>query len=107
MNRIATAVERVRARLADLDPEKVAELDKGMSLEAFEHFEYQNVQARAHVEQTLTTEEAQTIYVALGEVGSAANGGWAEGTDTATKVAVTQAIGELLTKRVKEARRAA
>ena len=96
MNRIADAVERVRVKLADLEPDAVAKLDADMAVEFDEHFAFQNAQARAHVEQRLSTEEAQVVYVALGEVGSAANGGWAADTDTATKVAVTLAMGELL-----------
>jgi hypothetical protein len=69
-----------------------------MAVEFDEHFAFQQAQARAHVEQRLTTDEAQVVYVALGEVGSQSNGGWAAGTDTATKVAVTLAMGELLRK---------
>jgi len=61
-----------------------------------EHFAYQNAQARAHVSGKLSTDEAQIIYIALGEVGSQDNGGWASGTDLATKVVVTLTIGQLI-----------
>jgi len=96
MNRIAAAVERVSTKLADLDAAKVSKLDAEMAVTFEEHYAFQNAQARAHVEQRLTTDEAQVIYIALGEVGSQKNGGWADGTSTATKVAVTLAMGELL-----------
>lgn len=98
MNRIATAVENVRAKLAALDADKVAALDANMAVEFDEHFAFQNAQARAHLTGKLTTDEAQIVYVALGEVGSPSNGGWAAETDTATKVAVTLVMGELLAR---------
>jgi hypothetical protein len=96
MNRIAKAVENARTSLAKLEADKVAKLDANMAVEFDEHFAFQQQQARAHALGRLTTEEAQVIYIALGEVGSSDNGGWAAGTDTATKVAVTLVMGELL-----------
>lgn len=98
MNRIATAVANVRAKMAELDADAVAKLDAEMAVEFDEHFAFQNAQARAHAMGKITTDEAQVIYIALGEVGSASNGGWASQTDTATKVAVTLAMGELLAR---------
>lgn len=59
-----------------------------------EHFTYQTIQSQAHAMGKITTAEAQVIYIALGEVPAA--DGWAEGTDLATKVIVTQALGELI-----------
>ena len=95
-NRLSKAIEDIRARCEALDQAKRDNLDREMDVTFEEHFAYQQAQARAHVSQKLTTEEAQIIYVALGEVGSSENGGWAAETDLPTKVAVTLAMGELL-----------
>lgn len=99
-NRITRAISKTRAKLDTLDPAKVAEVDASLALDAGEHFAYQEQQARAHAAGILRTDEAQVAYIALGEVGSADNGGWADDTDTATKYAVTVLIGELLAGRL-------
>lgn len=96
MNRIATAVNNVRTKLSELEADKVSALDTEMAVAFDEHFAFQNAQARAHATGKITADEARIVYVALGEVGSSANGGWAAETDTATKIAVTLAMGELL-----------
>jgi hypothetical protein len=98
MNRIATAIAQIDDRLAALDPDKVSALDAGMAVSFDEHFAFQNTQARAHAEGKISTGEAQIVYIALGEVGSGENGGWAPGTSTATKVVVTKLMGELLAR---------
>ena len=98
MNRISTAVAAVQAKLDELTPAAVAELDAAMAVEFDEHFAYQNAQARAHASGKLSTDEAQVVYIALGEVGSTENGGWADGTSTATKVTVTRLMAELLAR---------
>jgi hypothetical protein len=95
-NRMTRAIERVREKLATLTPEQRKALDKNMDLTFHEHFEYQQQQAQAHAAGRITTDEAQVAYIALGEIGSAKNGGWASGTDLAHKIVVTQMIGELL-----------
>jgi len=96
MNRVTAAIAQMRERVATLEPDKVERLEKGNVLDSFEHAQYQNQQARAHATGRLTTEEAQVLYIALGEVGNPSNGGWATGTDLATKLVVTMVIGELL-----------
>lgn len=63
------------------------------------HFRFQTLQSEAAAMGKLNTNEAMTIYTALGEVPAA--DGWAEGTDLATKVIVTQIMGELITWRRK------
>jgi len=100
MNRVTAAIAQMRERVATLEPDKVERLEKGNVLDSFEHAQYQNQQARAHATGRLTTEEAQVLYIALGEVGNPSNGGWATGTDLATKLVVTMVIGELLGARV-------
>ena len=102
MNRIEAAIERTMPKVWALDEAKKAALEKNCAITFEEHFAYQNAQARAHAMGILTPEEAQVVYMALGEVGSEANGGWAQGTDTTTKVVVTRMIGELLTRMIGE-----
>jgi hypothetical protein len=100
IDRLTAAIEAVRVKLAAIGPVKAADLDTAMALTFEDHFSFQELQARAHVEQQLSTDAAQLIYVALGEVGSDANGGWSASADTATKVVVTQLMGELLQRRL-------
>lgn len=100
-NRIAEAIDRMRERLAagvkvDGTPiiADLAELERNMSNSVMEHFAFQNAQARAFAAGLINQAEAQTIYTALGEVPAA--DGWATGTDLATKVVITQVMGELV-----------
>lgn len=95
-NRVSGAIARLRARIEHLDPDKVASVDEMSAVMFLEHAQYQNQQASAFAGGRLTFDEAQIIYHALGEVHNERNGGWAAGVDTATKVIVTQIIGELL-----------
>ena len=97
-NRITRHIAGVRAKFDALTPKQQTELDATMAVEFNEHFGFQQAQARAHAEGKLTTDEAQIVYIALGEVGSPDNGGWAAGTDTPTKVSVTMLMGELLAR---------
>jgi hypothetical protein len=95
-NRLTRSLAEIREKYDGLTPDKQANLDREMDVSFEEHFAYQNAQARAHAAGRITTDEAQLIYAALGEVGSTKNGGWAAGTDTPTKVVVTLTIGQLL-----------
>lgn len=96
MNRLAKHIEALKPKIAALDTEARERLEASMAVEPFEHFAYQEQQARAHVSGKLTADEAMIVYRALGEVGSSKNGGWATGTDLATKVSVTLLMGELV-----------
>lgn len=102
-NRVEAHAATVRAAIAS--GQKVdgsgpigdtAKLDADLAVTFSEHVAYQNAQARAHAAGILTPEEATTVYRALGEVGSEANGGWARGTDLALKVTVTTLMGSLV-----------
>lgn len=64
-----------------------------------EHYRYQNLQSQAFAMGKLSFPEAQRIYAALGEVPAA--DGWAEGTDLATKLIVTEVLGELVAARIR------
>lgn len=99
-NRLAAHIAGIRERVAALTPEAAATLDAEMAVDFEEHFAYQEAQARAHASGQLTAAEAMIVYVALGEVGSSKNGGWAKDTDTATKVSVTLLMGELIKARM-------
>ena len=100
MNRVQAHIENLRAKTATIDADKLAALDKSMAVDSSEHFAFQEAQARAHAEGLLSPDEAQIVYLALGESGSDANGGWAEDTDVETKTTVTILIRELLSARI-------
>ena len=89
-NRVATAIERVRIN-PNLD-----KLAGDMAITFQEHVAYQQAQVQAHASEKLTTDEAHVVYRALGEVYNANNEGWSAGADLATKVVVTQLMGELM-----------
>jgi len=95
-SKFTDAISDIRARCETLEPDELAQLDRDMAVSFEEHFAYQNAQARAHLAGRLSTDDAQIIYHALGEVGDPANGGWASQADTADKVAVTLAMNALL-----------
>jgi hypothetical protein len=96
MNRLAKHINSIRPKVDALDPEARVKFEADMAVEPGEHFAYQEAQARAHASGLLTTDEAMIVYRALGEVGSASNGGWAADTDLPTKVSVTLLMGELV-----------
>lgn len=95
-NRIAEAIERIKPKVEALDTEARERMEETSQLVGTDHFDYQQVQAQAHAAGKITTAEAQIIYMALGEYQSPDNDGWTEDTDLATKIVVTQIIGELL-----------
>jgi hypothetical protein len=100
-NRLTKAIATVQAQIDErLDAAGIAKLDETLGVTFEEHFKFQQLQSQAHVTGKLTTDEAQIVYVALGEVGSTKNGGWAAGTTLATKVVVTQLMGELLQQKL-------
>ena len=95
-NRIEKAILKLDAKLkgmngTGLNGTPLSEYEKGLDLEVWELAAYQNMKNRAMLERKLSLEEAQTIYRALGE-----GGNWRSGTSLATKVVVTQVMGELL-----------
>jgi hypothetical protein len=106
-NRVLQYIEKVRAALASgqkadgsgpIDPASLPDLERTLAIEPFEHVAFQNAQAYAHAQGLLTVDEAMTVYTALGEYGSIENGGWAAGTDLATKVTITNLMGELIAR---------
>lgn len=95
MNRLTPAINRTRLKIAELPAEKIEALEKHTEVTFEDHFQYQEMQARAHAMQKISQDEALIIYNALGEYRRDTNGGWTDGTDLATKVVITQMIGEL------------
>lgn len=101
-NRVALVADRVRQQLdtgrnfdgQPVDPERLEQLEEGLALTLVEYVAWQDLKSRAHLDGRLSLDEAQTIYAALGD-GWSSNGGWARGTDLATKIAVTEIIGVL------------
>jgi len=96
MNRITAAIESVLPRVEALDAETFAKLDAGMAVTFEDHFAYQTAQSHAHAAGKITADEAQIIYMALGEQLSTGNGGWTPTTGLATKVIVTKIVSELI-----------
>ena len=106
-NRIDAAIERQQARIdalieggVDLKGQPIApslaNMDATMALTAKEHADFQNQQSRAAAMGKLSTDEALTIYHALGEWHNGDNGGWQDGVTLATKVIITQVVSDLL-----------
>ena len=104
LDRLTAAIAAAAVKIAALDTSKALELDAAMAIDFEEHFAFQTQQSTAHAEQLLATDAALLIYRSLGEVRNESNGGWREGTDTATKVVVTQLMSELLARRIGRAR---
>lgn len=96
-NRVAVAIDLTRPYVDSLSRVEREALTATTAVDFGQHFIYQQAQARAHASGNLAPEEAMAVYVALGEVGSDANGGWATETDLATKVVVTMLVHRLLT----------
>jgi len=99
-NRITKQRDAVHERFAAFDAELQAGLDDNLAITFEEHFTFQNMQVQAHVAGILTADEAQLVYIALGEVGSIDNGGWSAGTSTVMKVVVTKLMHELLDRKL-------
>ncbi len=109
-NRVLAHAEKVRAAIRSGQKADgsgpvgdLGKLDAELAISGTELFAFQSAQARAHVLGVLSTEEAQTVYVALGGDygGSAANGGWDEGADLALKVTITNLMGQLIERGIR------
>lgn len=95
-NRMTEAVKDIENRLTIIDADARTKLERDLAIDFQEHFAYQTAQSRAFAMGRISQDEAQLIYASLGEIGSDSNGGWAEGTTLATKVAVTKVMLELI-----------
>ena len=99
-SKLATAAARVRDALSGKSAEKAAEMNDALAVTFAEHFAMQNAQSHAFAGGAISQGDATYIYAALGEGFDADNGGWASGTDVATKYVVTCAVGELLRRKI-------
>jgi len=100
-NRIEKYIAMVRAKQAELGDVALngsswEEAERNLDIDHLERVAYQNAQSRAFAMGVLSKDEAMIVYRAIGEVGSGKNGGWSAGVDYATKVTVTNLIGELI-----------
>lgn len=101
MNRIEQYADKLRAQIKtgvkpDGTPmDDIADLERNLAIDVFEFAAYQDAKSRAQLRGLISTDEALTIYQALG--GSpGANGGWAPTTDVAMKVTITTLMGQLM-----------
>lgn len=98
--RYAGRIETQRKAGVSLDGKPIGpaleRLDENMALTHSEHYAFQTAQAQAHAGGRITTDEARTVYVALGESMSSSNGGWGKHVELPLKVAITQLISELI-----------
>jgi hypothetical protein len=113
MNRITRHAEGVQALVdaggqdgALSTPEQIASFEKEMAIDSSEHFAFQEAQAYGHMAGNLTQEEAQTIYMALGEVQNDGNGGWQPQVSLALKVTITLLMKELILAKMSDRMRA-
>jgi hypothetical protein len=91
MNRIQASITALNKKTTQFSAEKRERLTAALTLDVDEYRGYQNCQARAHAEGTITADEAQTLYLALKS--------WNTQTVSA-RIVVTQAIKELLTNQI-------
>lgn len=98
-NRLTAAIAAVQAQL-DERPTVHAHLNAELAITFDEHFRFQQLQSQAHALGNLSTDEAQLVYLNLGIAFTPDNGGWHATTDLATKVVITQLMGELLQKKL-------
>jgi hypothetical protein len=98
-NRIVDCIARYDERIAKqgktgMDGRPVQDLHKGMSITFREFTTFQNAQSQAFAAGKITADEALTVYAALG--GEVYRGDWPAGTSLATKLTITQFMGELM-----------
>jgi hypothetical protein len=110
-NRIDDAIGRQQGRIdalvesgVDLKGQPIkaslANMDETLALTTQDHADFQKCQSRASAAGTLNTDEALTIYAALGAWHNPDNGGWQDGVNLATKTVVTQTVSELLQRQL-------
>lgn len=89
-NRVGLAFAACEAELAEASNAEIASLDTSLAIDARQHGELRDY---VRLNEVLTREffpaEARSLYEALGQAWSPGNGGWADGTTTAQKLAIT------------------
>jgi hypothetical protein len=92
INRVQDAIDDSRSFLEDLPADVRESVNDGLAIDLAGRSTFQQTQVRAHASGRLSTAEVAVVLTALGEVGSASNGGWAAGTDLTTKFVVTKTL---------------
>jgi hypothetical protein len=101
INRIEEQANQLRAEIqAGVTPDgtplgDLQELDRALDISDSTRLLYQGRRGRARVEGRLTAEEAMSVHLAVGDVGSSDNGGWPVETDLALKMTVTSLMFDL------------
>ena len=90
-NRLTVMISDVAPKLKNVDKTKRARLKAALALDASEIIGWQNAQTEAHASGTLSTDEAQFIYAAIGPTGA----NWPKQT-LATRYVITQVMQTLL-----------
>ena len=90
-NRLTAWIKTVEKDLKKVDKAKQATLSEALTLDLSEVIGWQNAQAEAHAGGTLSTEDAQVIYHAIGPTGA----NWQCQT-LATRLVITQVMQTLL-----------
>jgi hypothetical protein len=99
-DRISAYADSIRAKLSELDSEKLEEVDITLDLDYELWFKMQQYQSSAFASGKISQSDSQIAYAALGEVMNDKNGGWQPGTDTALKFTITKMFEELLSARI-------
>jgi hypothetical protein len=104
-NRVDERIKLIQAKIdhGNVSQSKLAELEKSLKTDLMDLFQYQNLQAAAHAQGALTTEEAERIYRLLG--GEAPSEAKWDKLSIAEKVTVTQVMSELLDAKLKNVKR--
>lgn len=81
---------------------EIDRLDAVMAIDFEEHFKFQALKSEAMLAGRIDVDVAQAICLALGDVYTEYNGGWADGVDLATKVTITKIMEELLSLKLRK-----
>jgi hypothetical protein len=97
--RLTAARDLVAERIALLDDDARASLQIEMTLSEGERFAWQERKSIAFAAGHIDLGTASYLYRAIGEIGSAGNGGWPEGVDLVDQVVVTMTMGRIIAGR--------
>lgn len=97
MNRVANLISTLEGRVAALPQDKRDDLEQTATFDFEEFVELQNLKSAAQASGLLSLEEAQTVYMTLGEGGPDK----VNRASLATRCAMLQLLKELLGAKVK------
>lgn len=98
MNRIQSAIDRMTENVKgkNLPQERLDEMNKSLDMPLEDFCKFQEMKSVAMMEGILTTDEAQTVYVLLGETPDTFNA-----RTLAEKYVLSQLLAELCARRIK------